>query len=561
MKKGRLERQILLTFGNVYQDTIDLHLSLKELPKNASLEFITYLLHLLNVRKRSDKMFQSNHLIQWMMMMEGDSQKRLLEFVIENGSIVFDPGFKLLDRRPCLDLIQHLLVHADPEKKGELQKHGYNNLFRLLLYFNARAIEYEKNIFKWDGTGTFQQFADEILKLQTRNLENERPKNYVIQFLKVYYFFKFCESDTEYSFYLKQFLEELSINSYKSYLWMLLSPYLKLQVNDEPTPKIHIDGDDQFLFFYKRLAINGNIEVDVDYKSLRAYPLYELGDNMFLFLDFRFFVDKFYNGFLFDFSARTGLPFPKLKKTMGIDFSEPILFYSIMSNCFEGYGEINLTGTGLKKMLKDSEPDYYIRRDRDIFLFEFKDILISSEIKYADSLDEIKAGLLNKLERDVKGKRKGISQLLNSIKEISCGKYVEKGVDNLSPNGVTIFPILVHTDVSLEAYGTNYFLAQRMKELISMEDISNLEIKNLTLIHLDTLLLLQDHFKSHRLELGDCLRAYILYVCSGDPVNDTIPFDEFVKYYFVENNNTLIGKPSIFKEIIMDFEKRQIEGN
>ena len=260
---------------------------------------------------------------------------------------------------------------------------------------------------------------------------------------------------------------------------------------------------------------------------------------------------------LFDFSARTGLPFGQLKKTIGNDFSERVLFYTVMQNCFEGYGEVSLTGDQLKQLLKKAEPDYYIRKGSEIFLFEFKDILLSAEVKYADSIEKVKKGLLEKLEIDSKGQRKGISQLLNSIKEIRNGKYAEKAVDLSLAAETVIFPIIVHTDISLEAYGVNYFLNQRMHELAHKENVSVDNIQNLTLINLDNLLLLQDHFKSGKLELADCLKSYCTYVSSGDPVNDTIPFDEFVKHHFVSMNKEQIGQPSIFKKLIADFQQNK----
>ncbi|WP_462267670.1 hypothetical protein [Mucilaginibacter sp.] len=555
MEKGKLERQVLLGYHSVYNEPLDLKSTLPKLPKNEAVKFIAYLLHLFNVRKRSDEMFQSNHLMQWMMKMGGSTQQGLLEFVTNNSSVVFDPGFKVLDRRPCLDLIQHLLVYADADCRRELGKDDFGTLFRLLLTFNFTSIADQEPIFNWDDTGSFQQFADEILKVQLRNIENEKFKDYVLQFLKVYYFFKFCETNDDYGGYLNLFLESLSLPSYKSYLWKLISPYLNLQVSDEPTPIMHFEGDEQFLSFYSRMAINDKATIDRDYKSLRTFPLFRLSEHKFLFLDFRFFVDKLYNGFLFDFSERVGLSFPKLKKGLGNHFSEPVLFYSIMHNCFEGYGNINLTGEQLKEKLKEAEPDYYIRHRNDIFLFEFKDILVSSDVKYADGIDKVKDGLLDKLEKDTKGKRKGITQLLNSIKQIKTGVYADREIDCSPADGASVFPIIVHTDISLEAYGVNYFLNQRMKELKQMDGVLTDGIQNLTMIHLDNLLLLQDHFKSGKLELGDCLKSYHKYISSGDPINDMISFDEFVKYYFVQNNKIKIGQPSIFKEIITDFQR------
>jgi len=84
---------------------------------------------------------------------------------------------------------------------------------------------------------------------------------------------------------------------------------------------------------------------------------------------------------------------------MGNEFSEHVLFYTAMKKCFGRYGTIRLTGEEIKAMIGDSEPDYYLRNDADLFLFEFKDVVLSTDIKYSGDAAKIKAGIANKLER------------------------------------------------------------------------------------------------------------------------------------------------------------------
>lgn len=69
--------------------------------------------------------------------------------------------------------------------------------------------------------------------------------------------------------------------------------------------------------------------------------------------------------------------YSQLKKFVGEEFIEKHFFYNIMERSFSTYKLFS--GEKLKSLLKDGEPDYYMRKGNKIFLFEFKDILIDSK--------------------------------------------------------------------------------------------------------------------------------------------------------------------------------------
>lgn len=554
MENVQIEKIFLLGFLDIYEDNdIDPAKLLKALPQTAALEFISYLLHLYNVRKRSDFKFQSHHLMQWMMQLESPDKKKVAGFVHRESKLIFDSSFKLIDRRPCLDLIQHILVYCTANNRT-LNQSDYTTLFKCLLHFNSTENKAQEKLFNWTADGSVEQFANHILSVQVRNIEHERFKDYVIQLLKVYYFFVFCGSHRKYSIHLKTFLSSLGLNSYSTYLWKLIKPYLNLIVSEPPSPKMYIDDYVEALAFYDCLTINGKINaIDRDYKPLRQYPLFRAGKNTYCFLDFRFFVDKLYQGFLFDFSTVNKIPFGSLKVDMGNKFSEHILFYTVMVKCFNNYGDIQLPGEEIKAKIGSGEPDYYIRKESDVFVFEFKDLVITADIKYSNDPEKIKQGIAEKLERTTDGKRKGISQLLNTIKNIGNGLYKAKAVDNIEIDEVDFYPIIVHTDITLESCGVNYFLNKRMSELAEQLGLSSFKIKGLVMINIDTLIQLQDHFKAGKLNLKDSINSYLSYISSANPQTATFPFDEFVKYYFVQTSKENIGNPEDFKEIIASF--------
>lgn len=117
----------------------------------------------------------------------------------------------------------------------------------------------------------------------------------------------------------------------------------------------------------------------------------------------------------------------------------------------------------------------------------------------------------------------------------------------------TFYPIIVHTDIALESCGVNYFLNKRMIKLVEELGLSNLKIKDLVMINIDSLIKLQDHFSNGKLDLENCLNSYLCYISSNDPETATFPFDEFIKYYFVEANKEKIGNPKDFTKIITSF--------
>ncbi len=137
MKNVQIEKEFLLGYNNIYQSgDIEISVVLKFLPQIAAAEFISYILHLFNVRKRNDSRFQSHHLMRWMMKLDSSDKNKVADFIQQEQKLIFGPSFKLIDRRPCLDLIQHILIHCCPIDRS-LNQSDYTALFKCLLHFNS----------------------------------------------------------------------------------------------------------------------------------------------------------------------------------------------------------------------------------------------------------------------------------------------------------------------------------------------------------------------------------------------------------------------------------------
>ena len=168
---------------------------------------------------------------------------------------------------------------------------------------------------------------------------------------------------------------------------------------------------------------------------------------MFLFT--KLFLDKAFTGLLFDMAdtlknqgvLKPNKAYADLKGFLGEEFSEKFLFYNIMQRCFERK-YVRFSGTELKSLIEEGEPDYYMRKGNRVFVFECKDALLSSKNKLSGNYDEIIKGIEEKFVSKENAKPKGIVQLANVIENKLS--LILSNVDKSAPQGVKyVFPILV----------------------------------------------------------------------------------------------------------------------
>ena len=143
----------------------------------------------------------------------------------------------------------------------------------------------------------------------------------------------------------------------------------------------------------------------------------------------------------------------QLKKEIGEHFSEQYLFYPIINQILKDIRYIKETGDELKAKYGNGMPDYFARKAERIFIFEFKDVQLTSKAKESDNFDIIIDKLNEKFVANEKGKPKGVSQLANVIvNKLDKIKAIE------NDEHLTVFPVLVYTDSSFDEEGINYHL-------------------------------------------------------------------------------------------------------
>lgn len=253
---------------------------------------------------------------------------------------------------------------------------------------------------------------------------------------------------------------------------------------------------------------NPKIEVSEDFTNLKIFPLYKINETQFSLVDYFYLLDKFFKSVRFilkdAFIAYHGLD-PKDTSFFSFyntQFSEEVVMKKVLDEIFHWKYMVKRQ----EAATRDNEPDYYIRHNNRIYLFENKDVLVRANIKSSSDIEKIKKLLDKKFVHD--GDRHvGIGQLITSIQQIVNKTFVYDDYAN-QKNNLSIYPILLVSDRVFEIPGMNYLLNKRYEELVQ-ERLGNMYnsslIKPLTFIDIDTLIFWAPHLKEKDRNFRDLL--------------------------------------------------------
>jgi hypothetical protein len=392
------------------------------------------------------------------------------------------------------------------------------NIFKLFLIFNQEIIGNEdKSVIK-------------IKEMTTNDLES-----------KAYFIFlnQFYRSDTELNktkgdklkyingtiFKLKNlflFLIEYNLEDFRNdiitsfnvkdenELFQKMINLLLFVLSKDQINSIIISEDDAE--FINSIA-SQKVEITEDFRNLKENPLLEIGSNTFTYFDLLFLTDRFYKGIKFNFKKL----YESDKKTLmnhgnffsfyNLEFSEKYLTNKILNDIFQKKYFLKLS-----ELITNDKPDYYIRHNNDIFIFECKDILINGEIKSSNDIEKIINEIKKKLLFDKKDV--GVGQLVNHISKIIEKKFeFDEYVNIDKSSNLRIFPILILHERIFDIEGLNYilnmFFLARIKEKFG-EKYDQSKIRNLTIIDIDTLIYLKDYFKSKDKNFKNLIEKHLL---------------------------------------------------
>lgn len=135
----------------------------------------------------------------------------------------------------------------------------------------------------------------------------------------------------------------------------------------------------------------------------------KLNEKSYMVLNSNLLVDKFYQGLKFDFyttlknhslknaKGKVIASYADFSSCFGRDFSEPLLLHSLMTDIFADKVDAIYTGDQLKDLGVVAEPDLYMRIGDSLYLFEYKDVTLSDEVKFSADSDKMKKAICDRI--------------------------------------------------------------------------------------------------------------------------------------------------------------------
>ncbi len=477
-------------------------------------------------------------------------------------------GIIVLNHISNLELVQFALKFDIPGERFDLTELEELNLFKACLYFNQKHSSKQlKNLPPIEGI-ELDEFAKVYVQSQLVQLTLNQNLNIITELYKSFFLFKFLsQNDLFKQLYLK-FLEYYRLDSWQQYLKNIINIFISGFINGKGfSHKINLQDDHPQKEWLLTLVINGKVIDEYEYfKLFREYPIYQLKNDSFIILNYNFFSEKLYNGIQFDIvkpAKKFNISilgqqidsFPKFKSLYSDYFSEAELFRYLMNYCFEKFNWIKYFDPDFNNLNLRSVPDLLMFNGNNVFVFEFKDKIITADSLHSYDYSKIESELYKKLVEDNKGAKLGVSQLVNIIEDISDSKYIFL---NSRIKKLKIYPILIYTDLVLETNGINYLLNLEFKKQISLLNLNGSNVTDLTLINLDTFIMYQDYFHNKKIRLNEWLDSFNKYLLSNGKDKNILNkysrrisnIDDYIKLFF-KNKNILLDHPPLFINEIM----------
>lgn len=185
------------------------------------------------------------------------------------------------------------------------------------------------------------------------------------------------------------FLNIYNCKSWQDYLKKLIPITLSaLNFDNEQHTTISVINDECFdenCNFLEKFILE-EYGKEEDFRSLREKPLYRIEKGEYRIIFNLFVIQKLYKGLYFTLrNINDSLPAKdrisrNFRQLVTDNFSEQTLCYKVLDSIYPEC-KVKKPGREILELGIIGEPDYYIRDDNNILLFESKDVLISAEKK------------------------------------------------------------------------------------------------------------------------------------------------------------------------------------
>lgn len=269
--------------------------------------------------------------------------------------------------------------------------------------------------------------------------------------------------------------------------------------------------------------VSDDILTDEDFTYIKINPIYKIEMHTYSIVNYFYVIDKFYRSSkfkikeIYESDSSLKLKYGNFFNFFNKEFSENFLMKNVLNEIFNK--PYLIKKSEYDKEL-DGEPDYYLRYNNNIFVFENKDVLIAKDIKASADIEKINEVLKTKFLGD-KTHKVGIGQLINTIEEILEKKFRFDTYVN-TKNNLKIYPVLLVHDRIFQTIGINYKLNSWYRESLNERlgtkyNLTN--IKNLTIIDIDTFILWSPYLKEKHNRFKDILDNHLNKMNSKFKIN------------------------------------------
>lgn len=492
----------------------------------------------------------------------------------------------LIDTRVCyctqrtiLELLRHILsIPVEKYKNNYDEKDLEYDIFRIVLQLNENLMRFSNGI----GDKCVPEYLYFLSYVLNDVIDAEWKETTRTQ---LFYFFclkEFLEKKDNRQLY-DRLCDRLGVTTLKEY-WCTIFGLICLYVNQQKADGNscpYLDLKNQKLLSkdlcdYLSLDINGtylydtddvnNRDNNIDYRVFRSHPLITSNNGQYILYNLPLLCERLYNGLFFDIKSVYGGIFFNFYNSK---FVEQQLFQNIMTECV---GDKTTVYYPKKEDIGGAEiegqPDFYIREQNSVILFECKGIKLNGCLKDESDISRIVDELRNKLfmssididkQRTKKKKENavGVAQLINQIELVKNGRFP---LDEMIPSDVLYYPILVIEDPKIVRLGLTSMVNIWYQQLLK-EHLVGIRLNPIIVMSINTLFLYKDVFceSGFAIVFNDFLKDNFEYNNDGISwtANPTADFNSYMKgkyrisdsasNYVKEHVNTILKEFESFK--------------
>ncbi|MFD0862484.1 hypothetical protein ACFQ1M_09720 [Sungkyunkwania multivorans] len=340
--------------------------------------------------------------------------------------------------------------------------------------------------------------------------------------VKVEFLFDFLNSEPEFENLKVHLIASFNTDNEEDFfkeMKYLFGKLLELKTSNNYIFKVEDENSEKFL----TSMTSDDILTDEDFTYIKINPIYKIEEHTYSIVNYFYVIDKFYRSSkfkikeIYESDSALKSKYGNFFNFFNKEFSENFLMKKVLDEIFHKPYFIKKTESDTEL---PGEPDYYLRHNNNIFVFENKDVLIAKAVKASADIEKINETLKIKFLGD-ENHKVGIGQLINTIEEILEKKFRFDSHVN-SKNNLKIYPILLVHDRIFQTLGINYrlnswYLESLEERLSDKFNLSN--IKSLTVIDIDTIILWSPYLKEKDKRFKDILDSHLNKLNSKFKIN------------------------------------------